>query len=229
MDRKYLPEDDGNIDYNYKKYSTIKLLHANTNEVEEVKLDDYVTCVVSAEMPVNFELEALKAQAVAARNYVLTPRTQAYEEFSVVDSVASQVYFGVNTEENLATTAVMETDGIVALYDKELILALYSSTAGGYTENYSYAFSDPSTKVFPSESKDYLVAVPDKESFEVLEEEEKAREFATLHNWNYYETSANENIGIEELFKEIKTPIEKLTSSKKFTQDVLSTKSISPT
>ena len=73
----------------------------------------------------------------------------------------------------------METDGIVALYDNELILALYSSTAGGYTESYAYAFSDPSTRQFPSISKDYLVAVPDKEDFGELNSEEKAREFYT--------------------------------------------------
>ena len=145
--------------------------------VNLVEVQEYLKGVVPNEMPVRFGLEALKAQAVAARNYVLSTRTQAYEEFNVVDSVASQVYYGVNTEEDLSTRAVMETDGIVALYDNEPILALYSSTAGGYTESYSNAFSDPNTKMFPSISKPYLVAVPDKEEFKTLEEEEKAREF----------------------------------------------------
>ncbi len=145
--------------------------------VNLVEVQEYLKGVVPNEMPVKFGLEALKAQAIAARNYVLSPRTQAYEEFNVVDSVASQVYYGVNTEDDLSTRAVMETDGIIALYDNEPILALYSSTAGGYTENYSNAFSDPETKTFPSSSKPYLVAVPDKEEFETLEEEEKAREF----------------------------------------------------
>ena len=147
--------------------------------VNLVELQEYLKGVVPNEMPVRFGLEALKAQTVAARNYVLTPRTQAYEEFNVVDSVSSQVYFGANTESDLATRAVMETDGIVALYDNEPILALYSSTAGGYTESYAYAFSDPKTKVFPSIAKPYLVAVPDKEDFEKLDNEEKAREFYT--------------------------------------------------
>ena len=58
-----------------------------------------------------------------------------------------------------------------------MILALYSSTAGGYTESYAYAFSDPTTKAFPSISKPYLIAVPDKEYFEKLNNEEKARDF----------------------------------------------------
>ena len=151
--------------------------HAGFYLVNLVEIQEYLKGVVPNEMPVRFGLEALKAQAVAARNYVLTPRTQAYEEFNVVDSVSSQVYFGANSEMDLATRAVIETDGIVALYDNELILALYSSTAGGYTESYSYAFSDPSTKQFPSVSKPYLVATPDKDDFGNLENEDKARDF----------------------------------------------------
>ena len=145
--------------------------------VNLVELQEYLKGVVPNEMPIRFGLEALKAQAVAARNYVLTPRTQAYKEFNVVDSVASQVYYGANTEEELATRAVMETDGIVALYNNELILALYSSTAGGYTESYSNAFSDPNTRIFPSPSKPYLSAVPDKSDFEALDSDEKAKGF----------------------------------------------------
>lgn len=151
--------------------------HTGFYLVNLVEIQEYLKGVVPNEMPIRFGLEALKAQTVAARNYVLTPRTQAYEEFNVVDSVSSQVYFGANTEADLATRAVMETDGIVALYDNELILSLYSSTAGGYTESYAYAFSDPKTKAFPSISKPYLVAVPDKEYFDSLEDEEKAKEF----------------------------------------------------
>lgn len=145
--------------------------------VNLIELQDYLKGVVPNEMPVAFGLEALKAQAVAARNYVLTPRTQAYKEFNVVDSVASQVYFGANTEEDIATRAVMETDGIVALYGNEMILALYSSTAGGYTESYSNAFSDPNTKIFPAPGKPYLRAVPDRQEFQPLDTEESAREF----------------------------------------------------
>ena len=145
--------------------------------VNLVEIQEYLKGVVPNEMPVAFGLEALKAQAVAARNYVLTPRTQAYKEFNVVDSVASQVYFGANTEEELSTRAVMETDGIVALYNNELILALYSSTAGGYTESYSNAFSDPNTKAFPSPTKPYLIAVPDKSDFQPIDDDEKAKKF----------------------------------------------------
>ena len=57
--------------YDYKKYNTIKLLHADTKKVEEIDLDQYLYGVVSAEMPASFEAEALKAQAVVARTYTI--------------------------------------------------------------------------------------------------------------------------------------------------------------
>lgn len=57
--------------YSYSDFGTIKLLHADTNEVEEKALDEYIAEVVSAEMPVSYELEALKAQSVSARTYTL--------------------------------------------------------------------------------------------------------------------------------------------------------------
>lgn len=144
------------------------------NLVNLIEVEDYLKGVVPNEMPVHFGLEALKAQSVSARNYVLSPRTKSSPNYDVVDSVASQVYFGANTEKPLATRAVEETEGIVALYDWELILAQYSSTAGGYTESYSNAFSDPTTKEFPSKEKPYLKAKPDILSQTPLNTEEAA-------------------------------------------------------
>ena len=124
--------------------------------VNVVELQNYLKGVVPNEMPVRFGIEALKAQAIAARNYVLMPRTRSSREFDVDDSVSSQVYFGAGTESELSNKAVNETEGLVALYGWDLILAQYSSTAGGYTENYSNAFSDPKTKEFPAKTKPYL-------------------------------------------------------------------------
>lgn len=131
------------------------------NLVNMIEVEDYLKGVVPNEMPVSFGLEALKAQSVAARNYVLSPRTKSSPNYDVVDSVASQVYFGANTEKPLSNQAVSETEGVVAIYNWDLILAQYSSTAGGYTESYSHAFSDPLTKEFPSKEKPYLKAKPD--------------------------------------------------------------------
>ena len=57
--------------YTYSDFATIKLLHHETGEVEEKPLDDYIAEVVSAEIPVSYELEAIKAQTVAARSYTI--------------------------------------------------------------------------------------------------------------------------------------------------------------
>ena len=57
--------------YDYSKYNTVKLLHTLTNEIEEINLDEYILGVVAAEMPADYELEALKAQAVVARTYTM--------------------------------------------------------------------------------------------------------------------------------------------------------------
>ena len=131
------------------------------NLVNMIEVEDYLKGVVPNEMPVHFGLEALKAQSVAARNYVLSPRVKSSPNYDVVDSVASQVYYGANTEKELSNRAVEETEGIVAIYNWDLILAQYSSTAGGYTESFANAFSDPKTKKFPSDDKPYLQARPD--------------------------------------------------------------------
>lgn len=153
----------------------------NTNNlfylVNVLDLQDYLKGVVPNEMPVSFGIEALKAQAVAARNYVLSPRTRLVKEYDVVDSVASQVYFGANTEDNLSNRAVEETEGIIALYNWNLILAQYSSTAGGYTESFANAFSDPVNKKFPSNSKPYLIAKADMLTQPPLVTEEQVRDF----------------------------------------------------
>lgn len=145
--------------------------------VNTLDIESYLKGVVPNEMPVRFGLEALKAQSIAARNYVLTPRTHSFKEFDVDDSVASQVYFGANTEDALSNAAIAETEGLVALYNWELILAQYSSTAGGYTESYENAFSDPKTKDFPSKPKPYLTGRPDIYSVGPLNREEEARIF----------------------------------------------------
>ena len=64
---KKIDKSEENNEYNYTKYSKIKLLHEKTNSIEEIEIDEYLYGVVSSEMPASFEIEALKAQAVAAR------------------------------------------------------------------------------------------------------------------------------------------------------------------
>ena len=156
-------------------FELVKNNNGTFNLVNMIEVEDYLKGVVPNEMPVHFGLEALKAQSVAARNYVLSPRTKSSPNYDVVDSVASQVYYGANSEKTLSNQAVEE--GIVAIYNWDLILAQYSSTAGGYTESYANAFSDPKTKEFPSDDKPYLQARPDIIGQSPLNTEEAASQY----------------------------------------------------
>lgn len=146
--------------------------------VNILDLQEYLKGVVPNEMPVRFGLEALKAQAIAARNYVLMSKNNSKKAFDVDDSVASQVYFGANTEHPLATEAVVETQGLVATYNSNLILAQYCSTAGGYTESWNNAFPDAKLRrYYIANPKPYLKGRPDIISTEPLNDEESARKF----------------------------------------------------
>lgn len=152
------------------------------NLINVLDLESYLRGVVPNEMPVRFGFEALKAQAVLARNYAIRPREKNAHNFDICDSVACQVYYGANTEKELADKAVYETENIAAMYDGEPVLALYSSTAGGYTESYENAFSTDmanGTRLFPGAPKPYLKGVPDDGKTTSLNTEAAARKFYT--------------------------------------------------
>ena len=106
--------------------------------VNVLNLEDYLRGVVPNELsPQSFpHLEALKAQAVAARTYALRNRGQyAARGYDICATPACQVYRGRSSEHPLTDQAVEETRGIIASYRGEMINALYTSTCGGHTEN----------------------------------------------------------------------------------------------
>jgi stage II sporulation protein D len=113
--------------------------------VNELPIEEYLLGVVPNELsPLTFgQLEALKAQAVAARTYIVKHLGQSRAEgFDICDTDACQVYLGAGTEDPLASRAVAETRGIVATYEGQPISALYSSTCGGRTENAENIFEE---------------------------------------------------------------------------------------
>src|ERR1051326_4850666 len=110
--------------------------------VNVIGLEDYVRGVVPNELSFP-ALEALKAQAVAARTYALKNRGQfAPEGFDLLPTTRSQVYRGLSSETALTTRAVDETRGIIATYNGEPINALYTSTCGGRTEDAENIFNE---------------------------------------------------------------------------------------
>ena len=110
--------------------------------VNVIGLEDYVRGVVPNEL--NYPaIEALKAQAIAARTYALKNRGQfASEGFDLLPTTRSQVYRGLSSETPLTSRAVEETRGMIATYNGQPINALYTSTCGGRTEDSENIFNE---------------------------------------------------------------------------------------
>src|ERR1044071_7686410 len=120
-------------------------LRGSLTVVNELGLEDYVRGVVANELsPGGYPaIEALKAQAIAARTYALKNRGQFIAQgFDLLPTTRSQVYRGLTSENPLSTRAVDETRGIIATYQGEPINALYTSTCGGRTEDSENIFNE---------------------------------------------------------------------------------------
>lgn len=98
-----------------------------------LSVEDYLLGVVPYEMADNFPLEALKAQAVCARTYVLS-KIGSGKAWDVVDTTNDQVFKGVNYNYTNAVRAVQETAGVVGTYKGELAICYYGASNGGQTE-----------------------------------------------------------------------------------------------
>jgi len=123
------------------------------NVINELNLEDYLRGVVPAELgsKIYDELEAQKAQAVAARTYAVKRlgdfRTEGYD---ICPGPACQAYLGFRGEEPLSDQAVKETAGLIATYKGEPIDALFTSTCGGETSDVGV--------MFPGRNEPYLKA-----------------------------------------------------------------------
>lgn len=134
-----------------KKDVKVRVLKSD-NKVDCINLEDYLVGVVSGEVPVYFENEALKAQAVAARTYALKQiENNKEKEYDVTDTVSSQVYkteddlknrWGSDYEKNIKKikNAVKSTEGEYVSYNNNPIYAFFFSTSNGYTEDNKNVF-----------------------------------------------------------------------------------------
>ena len=136
--------------HDYSKYGTIKLLHKESGQIEEISIDEYLYGVVSAEMPANYEEEALKAQAVAARTYTIyqiSNNNGKHKNADICDdSTCCQAWISKEnrmnrwSEEerennwNKIVKAVNSTAGKIITYNNEAINAFFHSNSGGKTE-----------------------------------------------------------------------------------------------
>ena len=112
--------------------------------INELPMEEYLRGVVPVEMgPYQFpELEALKAQAVAARTYAVAHLGDHDDEgWDICATPACQAYHGAGAEHSLSDRAVQETSGIIVIHQGLPIDAMYTSTCGGHTEDAAELFS----------------------------------------------------------------------------------------
>ncbi len=120
----------------------IKRVPSGLAVVNRINLETYVAGVVSGEVSPTWPIEALKAQAVAARTYVLYKQMKMQEQpFDVFASVQDQVYHGHAVRPESILRAIAETKGHVVTHDRRPIYAAYSSTAAGPTEDALYVWA----------------------------------------------------------------------------------------
>ena len=132
---------------------TIRLLDTSNNTISEINLEDYIVGVVAAEMPASFDMEALKAQAVAARTYAMYKKETRNLDYDLVIGASDQAY--QNNKQLLdkwglsffnyflkVRDAVLTTKNEILTYEGEVINAFYFAMSNGYTENSELVFQE---------------------------------------------------------------------------------------
>lgn len=112
--------------------------------VNQVSMEDYLKGVVPCEIVPSWQMDAIKAQAVAARTYAMFHKN-GYRSagYDVTDDTRTQVYRGVSAETEATNRAVMETAGEVVTYGGSPIDAVFHASGGGYTENCENVWGSP--------------------------------------------------------------------------------------
>ena len=149
----YKIDEKKEIKLNYVSNTIIRVKRISTENIEFLPLEEYIVGVLAGEMPIYFEKEAFKAQAVAARSYALKRiEYNKDNDYDVVDSIINQVYldnnylksaWGSDYTENInkLREVVNETSLEYLAYDGKVIDAMFFSTSNGYTETASMVFN----------------------------------------------------------------------------------------
>jgi stage II sporulation protein D len=143
-----------------KENLVVSVYRMSNKDIEKIHLEEYVKGVLASEMPASYELEALKAQAISARTFIIKfliteNKDQVPQGADITDSTLQQVY--KNQDElkemwkndnyvkniNKITQAVNETQGLVMTYNGELIDASFFAMSNGYTENSEDYWTSP--------------------------------------------------------------------------------------
>lgn len=145
--------NDIEIKFNFNENTFVRVKRNSSGNIDVVPLEEYTLGVVAGEMPIDFDIEALKAQAVAARTYVMNKMEQnKNNDYDVIDTVSNQVYLDNQqlknkwgnkyTEDiNKLKEVINDTKGEYLEYNGEVINAFFFSTSDGKTENSEDVFS----------------------------------------------------------------------------------------
>lgn len=150
-DKAEQPKKKSDVESPTVDQGVVKVYRHQKQIVETVPLEEYVAGVVSAEMPADFQLEALKAQALTARTYIVKMKLAQSSKSvqggaDVTDTVQNQVYKNEAELKNIwgkdyqwrfekVKKAVTQTKGQLLTYKGQPITAAFFSTSNGYTEN----------------------------------------------------------------------------------------------
>lgn len=188
------------IKFKFISNQIVRLKREKTGKIEEIPFEEYVKGVLAGEMPASFHIEALKAQAVAARSYVLKKmEDNKNKEYDVVDTIENQVYldddilknnWGKNYTKNInkIKQAIIETKGEYLTYNNQIITAFFFSTSNGKTENCEEVF----VQVLP-----YLKSVDSKWDLEISPVYNGQKEMALAEFYNKLGLKYNKNLKVK--------------------------------
>lgn len=149
----YKIDEKEEIKIKYMSNTIIRVKRMSTGNIDSIPFEEYIVGVLAGEMPIYFDKEAFKAQAVAARSYAFKRMEYNKDnDYDVVDSVMNQVYLDDNylkdvwgdnyiVNINKLREAVNETALEYLDYNGEVIDAMFFSTSNGYTEDAATVFS----------------------------------------------------------------------------------------
>ena len=198
-------------EYKFTKNTMVRVKRVNKNIIETIPLEKYLIGVVGGEMPVSYNIEALKAQAVAARTYTLNKmEINKKNNFDIVDTTDDQVYLDdnelkeswKNKYEEYKTKieqAIQETRGEYLTYNGKIIKAFFFSTSSGTTENCKDVFGE-NLPYLTSVSSTWDENSPSYLSTTILTKEEFLKELEIEYNDNLnIEIERNDTNSIKEI------------------------------
>ncbi len=135
----------------YRGHLIIQNNNGRLTVINDVDLESYLKGVIPSEMPSSWDVEAHKAQAIAARSYALANLgKRASKGYDLEDTPNDQAYGGASAEKHGTTKAVNDTRGIVLTHNEKIISAFYTASAGGKTKTSNWGGNVPYLRSVPS-------------------------------------------------------------------------------